>query len=86
MQLVEEGKIDLKQDITHYMPDVKITNNTGTPVTVEHLLTHTTGFDFTDDYSLPQRYHSEGRGAACRLYPVKCTGCGSHARRGLPLR
>ncbi|OIB01124.1 serine hydrolase [Paenibacillus sp. LC231] len=60
MQLVEEGKIDLKQDITHYMPDVKITNNTGTPVTVEHLLTHTTGFDFTDDYSLPQHIIQKG--------------------------
>lgn len=60
MQLVEEGKIDLKQDITDYMPDVKITNNTGTPVTVEHLLTHTTGFDFTDDYSLPQHIIQKG--------------------------
>lgn len=60
MQLVEDGKIDLKQDITEYMPDVKITNNTGTPVTVEHLLTHTTGFDFTDNYSVPPHIVQKG--------------------------
>ncbi|KOP68560.1 beta-lactamase [Bacillus sp. FJAT-18019] len=53
MQLVEEGRIDLKQDITAYMPDIKIVNNTGKPVTVEHLLTHTTGFDYTDSNLVP---------------------------------
>ncbi|MBB3108617.1 CubicO group peptidase (beta-lactamase class C family) [Paenibacillus phyllosphaerae] len=48
MQLVEQGKIDLKQDISAYMPEIKIPNDTGVPVTVEHLMTHTTGFDYTD--------------------------------------
>lgn len=56
MQLVEEGKIDLNQDITTYMPDIKIVNNTGKPVTVEHLLTHTTGFDYTDIDSVPPQF------------------------------
>ncbi|MCM3782401.1 beta-lactamase family protein [Neobacillus mesonae] len=53
MQLVERREIDLTQDITAYMPGVKVVNNTGTPVTIEHLLTHTTGFDFTDISSVP---------------------------------
>lgn len=53
MQLVEQGKINLNDDITAYMPEVKIANNTGSPVTIEHLLTHTTGFDFTDVNSVP---------------------------------
>ncbi|WP_148932582.1 serine hydrolase [Paenibacillus methanolicus] len=48
MQLVEQGKVDLHGDITKYLPGVNIVNKTGVPVTVEHLLTHTTGFEFTD--------------------------------------
>ncbi|MBY0164225.1 serine hydrolase [Paenibacillus lautus] len=60
MQLVENGKIDLMQNITEYMPDVKIPNHTGAPVTVEHLLTHTTGFDFTDSYSVPPHIIQKG--------------------------
>ena len=48
MQLVEQGKIDLKQDVQQYMGDVKLKNNTGSPLTMEHLLTHTTGFDVVD--------------------------------------
>lgn len=60
MQLVEEGKIDLKQDITTYMPDINIVNNTGKPVTVEHLLTHTTGFDYTDSDSVPPQFIKNG--------------------------
>ena len=48
MQLVEQGKIDLKQDVQQYMGDVKLKNNTGSPLTMEHLLTHTTGFDLVD--------------------------------------
>lgn len=51
MQLVEQGKVDLHGDITQYLPGVKIVNKTGVPVTVEHLLTHTTGFEFTDSGS-----------------------------------
>lgn len=60
MQLVEEGKIDLKQDITTYMPDIEIVNDTGKPITVEHLLTHTTGFDYTDSDSVPPQFIKNG--------------------------
>lgn len=48
MQLVEQGKIDLEQDVQQYMGDVLLKNNTGSPLTMEHLLTHTTGFDIVD--------------------------------------
>jgi len=48
MQLAESGKVDLGQDVQKYLPDLKIPNNTGYPVTLKHLMTHTTGFDFGD--------------------------------------
>ncbi|PFK30536.1 penicillin-binding protein [Bacillus cereus] len=48
MQLVEQGKIDLNKDIVNYMGGLKYQNNMGEPVTMDHLLTHTTGFDYVD--------------------------------------
>ncbi|MDR6723794.1 CubicO group peptidase (beta-lactamase class C family) [Paenibacillus amylolyticus] len=48
MQLVEEGKVDLNRDISEYTDDLNITNNTKTPLTLKHLMTHTSGFDYTD--------------------------------------
>ena len=48
MQLVEQGKIDLNKDIVNYMGGLKYQNNMGEPVTMEHLLTHTTWFDYVD--------------------------------------
>ncbi|MCC1488129.1 serine hydrolase [Bacillus tropicus] len=48
MQLVEQGKIDINKDIVNYMGGLKYQNNRGEPVTMEHLLTHTTGFDYVD--------------------------------------
>ncbi|MES9734744.1 serine hydrolase [Bacillus sp. AP50] len=48
MQLVEQGKIDLNKDIVNYMGGLKYQNNMGEPVTMEHLLSHTAGFDYVD--------------------------------------
>lgn len=48
MQLVEQGKMNLDEDIRAYLGDVKLNNKTGYPLTMKHLLTHTTGFDFMD--------------------------------------
>ncbi|MCM3340563.1 serine hydrolase [Paenibacillus sp. MER TA 81-3] len=45
MQLVEQGTVDLKQDIRSYIGDLPLSNPFSTPVTIEHLLTHTTGFE-----------------------------------------
>ncbi|MED1664914.1 serine hydrolase [Brevibacillus laterosporus] len=46
MQLVDQGKIKLHQDVQGYLGEVKIPNKTGKPLTMDHLLTHTSGFDF----------------------------------------
>lgn len=48
MQLAEQGKIDLDRDISAYMDGVTIPNQTGVPLTAKNLMTHTTGYDYTD--------------------------------------
>ncbi|MBP1994464.1 beta-lactamase family protein [Paenibacillus eucommiae] len=57
MQLVEQGKIDLKADFRKYAGDLKFDNPFSTPVTVEHLLTHTTGFEIRDPE--PEDIHND---------------------------
>lgn len=44
MQLVERGKLDLDADINTYL-DFHISDNYPKPVTLRHLLTHTSGFE-----------------------------------------
>jgi CubicO group peptidase (beta-lactamase class C family) len=44
MQLVDEGKLDLDTDINEYL-DFRIPENYPQPVTLRHLLTHTSGFE-----------------------------------------
>ncbi|MFN0223261.1 serine hydrolase [Paenibacillus sp. KR2-11] len=48
MQLAEQGKIDLEGDVQDYLGGLSVPNRTGEPLRVKHLLTHTTGFDYTD--------------------------------------
>ncbi|MCR2802279.1 serine hydrolase [Paenibacillus soyae] len=48
MQLVEQGKIGLQDDFTKYIKDLDFDNPFDKPVTIEHLLTHTTGFEIRD--------------------------------------
>ncbi|MDQ0191721.1 CubicO group peptidase (beta-lactamase class C family) [Paenibacillus wynnii] len=45
MQLVDQGKISLQDNIEKYLDGYKVTNPFDAPVTVENLLTHTTGFE-----------------------------------------
>jgi len=45
MQLIEQGKLSLKDNIEKYLNGYKLTNPFESPVTIEHLLTHTTGFE-----------------------------------------
>ncbi|MGC4750404.1 serine hydrolase domain-containing protein [Micromonospora sp. DT201] len=45
MQLVQQGKLDLNTDVNHYLTVFKIRDTyPGQPVTLAHLLTHTSGF------------------------------------------
>lgn len=46
MQLVEQGKIDLNEDIRHYLPDGFLTKLTyDEPITMLHLMNHSAGFE-----------------------------------------
>ena len=46
MQLVEQGKLDLDADINRYL-DFTIPARDGKPLTLRHIMTHTTGFEDT---------------------------------------
>lgn len=52
MQLAEQGKIDLNKDLSAYLGDVRIPNQTGSPLTMKHLLTNSTGFEYGDGSEL----------------------------------
>jgi CubicO group peptidase (beta-lactamase class C family) len=46
MQLAEEDKLDLDEDVNVYLDDVEVPDTyPGRPVTLRHLLTHTAGFE-----------------------------------------
>ncbi|BCJ93816.1 hypothetical protein acsn021_13850 [Anaerocolumna cellulosilytica] len=49
MQLVEEGKLDLYRDIQAYLDGIEFNNPFAEPVTIHHLLTHTSGFQVTTE-------------------------------------
>jgi len=45
MQLVEQGKLDLNQDVNLYLSDFQIPATFAEPITLSHLMTHTAGFE-----------------------------------------
>ena len=45
MQLVEQGKLDLHTDVNRYLHGVEIPPAFGASITLEHLMTHTAGFE-----------------------------------------
>ncbi len=45
MQLVEQGKLELDRDVKPDLRDFRIPNTYPQPITLEHLLTHTAGFE-----------------------------------------
>ncbi len=45
MQLVEQGKLDLHADVNQYLTTFQIKDSFPEPVTLTHLLTHTSGFE-----------------------------------------
>jgi len=75
MQLAEQGKIRLDEDIRAYLPGIEIVNPFDEPVTVAHLLTHTSGFEVRDPKSGDlhqdfERYVSIGEYAKANMPPV----------------
>lgn len=45
MQLVEQGKLNLDEDVNVYLKDFKIPEGKGGPITLRHIMTHTPGFE-----------------------------------------
>jgi CubicO group peptidase (beta-lactamase class C family) len=45
MQLVEQGKLDLDTDVNSYLKTFKIRDTFDKPITLRHILTHTSGFE-----------------------------------------
>jgi CubicO group peptidase (beta-lactamase class C family) len=45
MQLVEQGKLDLDADVNSYLKTFKIRDTFDEPITLRHILTHTSGFE-----------------------------------------
>ena len=46
MQLAQEGKLNLDEDVNVYLDDVEVPDTyPEEPVTLHHLLTHTAGFE-----------------------------------------
>ncbi|BAZ08317.1 beta-lactamase [Calothrix sp. NIES-4071] len=48
MQLVEQGKINLNEDVHKYIKDFELDTKYSQPITVANLLTHTSGLDVND--------------------------------------
>ena len=45
MQLVEQGRLDLQRDVNSYLETFRIPATYPQPITLEHLMTHTAGFE-----------------------------------------
>ncbi|GAB5400216.1 MAG: serine hydrolase domain-containing protein [Aureisphaera sp.] len=45
LKLIDEGKLNLEDDVQTHLQNVLINNKYTTPVKVKHLITHTSGFD-----------------------------------------
>ncbi|MDF5725434.1 MAG: serine hydrolase [Rhizonema sp. PD37] len=59
MQLAEQGKLNLNEDIDHYLQKFHIQNNQFKPITSAHLLTHTDGFNVAWSIGAATRYQSQ---------------------------
>lgn len=47
LQLVNQGKLDLDRDVNEYLEDLEVPDTyPGRPITLRHLLTYTSGFDY----------------------------------------
>jgi CubicO group peptidase (beta-lactamase class C family) len=73
MQLVEQGKLDLHEDVNEYLDDFRIPDTYPEAVTVGDLLTHTGGFD--------ERFIGEAAATPEELVPL-----GQYLAQNMPAR
>jgi CubicO group peptidase (beta-lactamase class C family) len=61
MQLVEQGKIDINKKLTDYVPDFEMKDKRYKDITIEQMLTHTSGLPniFNKNYINPQNESTE---------------------------
>ncbi len=60
VQLMEQGKIDLDQKLTHYLPYYTMADERYKDITIKHMLSHTSGIPNIDDYGWDQPEYDDG--------------------------
>jgi CubicO group peptidase (beta-lactamase class C family) len=60
MQLVEQGKVDIDQPVTRYVPYFKMKDPRAAPITVRQVLTHTAGMPDVTDYAWDKPEYDAG--------------------------
>ena len=60
VQLMEQGKIDLDEKLTHYLPYFKMADERYKDITIKHMLTHTSGIPNIDDYEWDKPEYDDG--------------------------
>ncbi|WP_430409780.1 serine hydrolase [Kordia sp.] len=60
IQLVEQGKIDLEEKLTHYLPYYTMEDERYKDITIKHMLTHTSGIPNINDYEWDKPQYDDG--------------------------
>ncbi|GGI57850.1 serine hydrolase [Winogradskyella haliclonae] len=60
VQLVEEGKIDLDEKLTHYLPYYTMADERYKDITIRHMLSHTSGIPNINDYEWDKPQYDDG--------------------------
>ena len=60
IQLMEQGKIDLDEKLTHYLPYYVMADKRYQNITIKHMLTHTSGIPDVDDYEWDKPQYDDG--------------------------
>ncbi len=60
VQLMEAGKIDLEEKLTHYLPYFVMADERYKDITIKHMLTHTSGIPDVEDYEWDKPEYDDG--------------------------
>ncbi len=60
VQLMEKGKIDLDEKLTHYLPYFVMDDERYKDITIKHMLNHTSGIPDVDDYEWDNPQYDDG--------------------------